>query len=173
MSEAMYNVGKIVNTQGIKGELKVLLQTDFPETRFQKGNKLILVDADQKTQMTVEVEFGRLQKNVYIVKFVGFNDINQVEKYKGWMIKVLASDLLELEDDQYYYHEIIGCNVVTDEGVELGIVTDILTPGANDVWVVTRPVGKPVLLPVIDDVVLKVDVAAKRIEVYIMEGLID
>jgi 16S rRNA processing protein RimM len=173
MSEAMYNVGKIVNTQGIKGELKVLLQTDFPETRFQKGNKLILVDAEQKTQMTVEVEFGRLQKNVYIVKFVGFNDINQVEKYKGWMIKVMASDLLELEEDQYYYHEIIGCNVVTDEGVELGIVTDILTPGANDVWVVTRPVGKPVLLPVIDDVVLKVDVAAKRIEVYIMEGLID
>jgi 16S rRNA processing protein RimM len=173
MSEAMYNVGKIVNTQGIKGELKVLLQTDFPETRFQKGNNLILVDAEQKTQMTVEVEFGRLQKNVYIVKFVGFNDINQVEKYKGWMIKVLASDLLELEEDQYYYHEIIGCNVVTDEGVELGIVTDILTPGANDVWVVTRPVGKPVLLPVIDDVVLKVDVAAKRIEVYIMEGLID
>lgn len=173
MSEAMYNVGKIVNTQGIKGELKVLLQTDFPETRFQKGNKLILIDPDGKTEMTVEVEFGRLQKNVYIVKFVGFNDINVVEKYKGWMLKVPASALLELEDDQYYYHEIIGCSVITEDGLTLGTVTDILTPGANDVWVVTRPVGKPVLLPVIDDVVLKVDVAAKQILVYIMEGLID
>jgi 16S rRNA processing protein RimM len=173
MSEAMYNVGKIVNTQGIKGELKVLLQTDFPETRFQKGNKLILVDPDKLTELVVEVEFGRLQKNVYIVKFVGFNDINLVEKYKGWMIKVPASALLELEEDQYYYHEIIGCSVVTEDGEKLGTVTDILTPGANDVWVVTRPVGKPVLLPVIDDVVLKVDVAAKQILVYIMEGLID
>ncbi|MEX2462180.1 MAG: ribosome maturation factor RimM [Paenibacillaceae bacterium] len=173
MSEAMYNVGKIVNTQGIKGELKVLLQTDFPETRFQKGNKLIMVDPDKKTEMTVEVESGRMQKNVYIVKFVGFDDINRVEKYKGWMIKVPASALLELEDDQYYYHEIIGCSVVTEDGETLGIVTDILTPGANDVWVVTRPAGKPVLLPVIDDVVLKVDVAAKQILVYIMEGLIE
>jgi 16S rRNA processing protein RimM len=173
MSEAMYNVGKIVNTQGIKGELKVLLQTDFPETRFQKGNKLIMQDPGQKTEMTVEVESGRLQKNVYIVKFAGFNDINQVEKYKGWMLKVLASDLLELEEDQYYYHEIIGCNVVTEEGETLGTITDILTPGANDVWVVTRPEGKPILLPVIDDVILKVDIAAKQILVYIMEGLID
>jgi 16S rRNA processing protein RimM len=173
MSEAMYNVGKIVNTQGIKGELKVLLQTDFPETRFQRGNKLILVDPEKKTEMTVEVESGRLQKNVYIVKFVGFNDINIVEKYKGWMLKVRASDLLELAVDQYYYHEIIGCSVVTEDGETLGTVTDILTPGANDVWVVTRPVGKPILLPVIDDVVLKVDVAEKQILVYIMEGLID
>jgi 16S rRNA processing protein RimM len=173
MSEAMYNVGKIVNTQGIKGELKVLLQTDFPETRFQKGNKLVLIDPDNKTELIVEVEFGRLQKTTYIVKFVGFNDINLVEKYKGWMLKVPASDLLELEDDQYYYHEIIGCTVVTEDGETLGTVTDILTPGANDVWVVTRPVGKPVLLPVIDDVVLNVDVAAKKILVYIMEGLID
>jgi 16S rRNA processing protein RimM len=89
------------------------------------------------------------------------------------MIKVSASDLLELEDDQYYYHEIIGCNVVTEEGETLGTITDILTPGANDVWVVTRPVGKPILLPVIDDVILKVDIAAKQIQVYIMEGLID
>jgi 16S rRNA processing protein RimM len=89
------------------------------------------------------------------------------------MLKVRASDLLELEDDQYYYHEIIGCSVVTEDGETLGTVTDILTPGANDVWVVTRPEGKPVLLPVIDDVVLKVDVAAKQILVYIMEGLID
>jgi len=173
MSEAMYNVGKIVNTQGIKGELKVLLQTDFPETRFQKGNKLVLIDPDKKTELIVEVEFGRLQKNVYIVKFVGFNDINLVEKYKGWMLKVPASALLELEDDQYYYHEIIGCTVVTEDGETLGTVTDILTPGANDVWVVTRPLGKPVLLPVIDDVVLKVDIPAKKILVYIMEGLID
>jgi 16S rRNA processing protein RimM len=173
MSEAMYNVGKIVNTQGIKGELKVLLQTDFPEVRFQKGSKLILVDAEQKMKITVEVESGRLQRNVYIVKFVGFNDINQVEKYKGWMIKVSAADLLELEEDQYYYHEIIGCSVETEEGDTLGTITDILTPGANDVWVVTRPAGKPVLLPVIDDVVLQVDVAAKVVRVHIMEGLID
>jgi 16S rRNA processing protein RimM len=173
MSEAMYNVGKIVNTQGIKGELKVLLQTDFPDVRFQKGSKLILIDAEQKTKLTVEVESGRLQKNVYIVKFVGFNDINQVEKYKGWMIKVGAADLLELEDDQYYYHEIMGCSVETEAGEALGTITDILTPGANDVWVVTRPAGKPVLLPVIDDVVLQVDVAAKRVKVHMMEGLID
>jgi len=86
---------------------------------------------------------------------------------------VSEEHLIDLDEDEYYYHEIIGCRVITDEGKELGTITEILTPGANDVWVVKRPGGKQALLPVIDEVILKVDVPEKTVHVHIMEGLLD
>ena len=78
-----------------------------------------------------------------------------------------------MEEGEYYYHEIIGCKVVTEEGQELGLVSEVLTPGANDVWVVSLPKGKQLLLPVIDDVILNVDIANKTIRIHLMEGLME
>ncbi|GFN31920.1 ribosome maturation factor RimM [Paenibacillus xylaniclasticus] len=176
MAEKWYTVGKLVNTHGIRGEIKVWPQTDFPEVRFAKGSKLTLFDEEKGGRVEVEVAGARLQKNVYIVKLKGYDNINDIEKYKGWTLKVSDNDLVDLEEGEYYYHQIIGCTVVTEEGEELGTVTDILSPGANDVWVVKgkgsngRP--KEILLPVIDDVLRKVDVANKTITVHLLEGLI-
>lgn len=172
VSGKLFNAGKIVNTHGIKGEVKILSQTDFPELRFGKGSALVLVDPEKGTTLTVEVEAGRPQKNVWLVQLAGYRDINQVEKFKGWQVKVREEDLVELEEDEYYYHEIVGCRVVTDEGEELGTISEILAPGANDVWVVNPPKGKPILLPYIDDVILKVDIPAKTVTVHLMEGLV-
>lgn len=173
MSEKLYNVGVVANTHGIKGELKIFPKTDFPELRFQKGSQLVLIDPTGAARIDVEVETARLHKNVYIVKFKLWNDINQVEKYKGWSVKVAEDQLAELDEDEYYYHEIIGCTVVTQEGAELGKVTDILTPGANHVWVVTPPKGKQILIPVIDDVIVDVNVKEKVITIEPLEGLIE
>lgn len=172
MSQRMFNVGKLVNTHGIRGEVKIIPTTDFPETRFAEKSELILQQPDSNNNVSVTVERSRLHKNMYIVKFAQFDNINDVEKYKGWMLKVSEEQLDELEDDEYYYHEIIGCKVVTDEGEELGVIEEILSPGANDVWVVKPAKGKSILLPVIDDVVLEVDVQEKIVKVHIMEGLI-
>ncbi|MNI54393.1 Ribosome maturation factor RimM [compost metagenome] len=171
MSDKLLIVGKIVNTQGIRGELKVLPQTDFPE-RFDADSKLIIVDAQNK-QTPVTVQSARLHKNVYIVKFKGFDNINDVEQYKGSLLKIEEKYQGKLDEGEYYYHEILGCTVVTEEGEELGEITEILTPGANDVWVISRPKAKQVLIPVIDDVVLEVDVPNKRVKIHLMEGLID
>ncbi|MGN7383287.1 ribosome maturation factor RimM [Paenibacillus sp. SAFN-117] len=173
MSGKLFNVGKIVNTHGIRGELKVVPHTDFPDIRFRKGSRLVLTDAEMTTRVPVIVESGRPQKNVYLVKFSGLDDINQVEKYKGWMLKVTEEDLVDLEEGEYYYHQIIGCTVQTEEGEVLGTIDEILSPGANDVWVVNRPQGKPVLVPVIDDVLINVDVAGKRVTIRVMEGMMD
>ncbi len=173
VEEKLYSVGKIVNTHGIRGEVKVLLQTDFPEERFVIGNTLIAVHPEDSAQrIIVRIEKSREQKGLYYIGFEGYTNINQVERFKGWMLKVTPDQLLELEDDEFYYHEIVGCTVVTDEGETLGTVKEILSPGANDVWVVKRPNGKDVLIPYIDDVVLDVDVEAKRIRIHLMEGLI-
>lgn len=169
----LYNVGKVVNTHGIRGELKVLPKTDFPDERFGKGSSLVLCDPATGATVPVEVESSRPHKNVYIVKLSGFDNINDVERYKGWMLKVSEEHMKELPEGEYYYHQIIGCSVVTDDGRELGTIEEILTPGANHVWVVRRPRGKPVLLPVIDDVILDVDVDRKRVTVHLLEGLLE
>jgi 16S rRNA processing protein RimM len=171
MNEKLITIGRIVNTHGIRGELKIVPETDFPE-RFETGSSLIIVDIQDK-QTPVKVQSARLHKNMYIVKFEQFGNINEVEKYKGSLLKMEEKYQQSLDEGEYYYHEIMGCKVVTEEGQELGLVSEILTPGANDVWVVKRPKGKELLLPVIDDVVLEVDVASKTIRIHLMEGLLD
>lgn len=173
MPETLYKVGKIVNTHGIKGEIKVLSYTDFPEVRFAKGSELMIVPEDGGKPVDVTVQSSRLHKNMYIIKLDGYDNINDVEKFKGSILKVGKEHLVELPEDEYYFHEIIGCTVVTDEDKELGVVTEILTPGANDVWVVQPKGGKSILIPVIDDVVLDVDIPNQKILVHIMEGLLD
>jgi 16S rRNA processing protein RimM len=175
MSKQLFTVGKIVNTHGIRGELKILPQTDFPETRFKKGSVLTLFQPETNAVMEAKVQSAREHKNMYFVKFEQWDNINDVEKYKGWLLKVTEDQLVDLDEDEYYYYEIVGCKVVTDECEELGVITEILTPGANHVWVVERPKGKgkPILLPVIDDVILRVDVAEKIVTIQLMEGLLD
>lgn len=168
----MLNVGKIVNTHGIRGELRVWPQTDFPEIRFRAGSKLLMVPPGGGEPVAVEVHAARLQKNVYILKLKGYNNINEVERYKGWSLKVPENDRVPLSEGEYYVRDIVGCKVVTDEGQTLGVIVDVLSPGANDVWVVEMTNGKQLLLPVIDDVILHVDVASKYVQVHLMEGLL-
>lgn len=174
MNGKWFTVGKVVNTHGIRGELKVLSQTDFADVRFAAGKKLIMLNEESGATLEVKIISSRAHKNVYILKLEGFDDINIVEKYKGWVLKVSESELVPLDEGEYYYHEIIGCSVVTEEGEELGTISEILSPGANDVWVVDRPKakGKQLLLPVIDDVLVKVNVKEKLVTVRLMEGLI-
>ncbi|WP_134700351.1 ribosome maturation factor RimM [Ammoniphilus sp. YIM 78166] len=167
-----YEVGKVVNTHGIKGELKIHSVTDFPEERYRKGSKLFLFHDNLPQPLTVTVETARLQKNTYIVKFKEYADINQVEKYKGGSLKVPEDERIPLEEDEFYYDDIIGCEVWTDEGELLGSVKEIITTGANDVWVVKMQNGKDVLLPYIEDCILEVDVPNRKITAHVMEGLI-
>ncbi|GGH59359.1 ribosome maturation factor RimM [Paenibacillus silvae] len=170
MAEFM-NVGKIVNTHGIRGELKIMPLTDFPEVRFAKNAEMFLFTSDDRP-VPVTVESARLHKNMYIVRLKEYGNINEVEKFKGGMAKVSKENLADLEEGEYYFHQIVGCSVITEEGETLGTITEILTPGANDVWVVKTPGGKEVLIPVIDDVVLDVDVEQKQVKIHLMEGLL-
>ncbi|MEQ9764371.1 ribosome maturation factor RimM [Streptococcus jiangjianxini] len=167
-----FNVGKIVNTQGLQGELRVLSVTDFAEERFKKGSQLSIFDDNDHHLLDVEIISHRKQKNFDIVKFKGLYHINDVEKYKGTMLKVAEENLTDLAEDEFYYHEIIGLDVYEND-VLIGQIKEIMQPGANDVWVVKRKGKKDLLLPYIPPVVLNVDVAGNRVDVEIMEGLDD
>ncbi|MFV9509890.1 ribosome maturation factor RimM [Tepidibacillus sp. LV47] len=166
-------VGKIVNTFGIKGELKVYLHTDFPEQRFQEDNQLYVGKEENPAEYRFTVEKARPYKNIYLLKFKEFDNINQVEKFRGYYLWITKDQQGNLEEGEYYYHQIIGCIVVTTDGEEIGKVTEILRPGANDVWVVRgKRSKKEFYIPYIDDIVKDVDVINKKIVIEIMEGLL-
>ncbi|ALO04077.1 ribosome maturation factor RimM [Lactiplantibacillus paraplantarum] len=171
-----YRVGTLVNTHGIRGEVKVVVVTDFPEERFKVGQQLVLFKSPDATTggVTVTITKSREQKGLYFLTFKGFDNINDVERYKGWTIKVPAEALHDLPAGEYYYHQIVGLQVVTTADEPLGTIKEILSPGANDVWVVQREHGQSdVLLPKIPQVIKNVDLATGVVTVELMEGLID
>lgn len=167
-----FNVGKIVNTQGLQGELRVLSVTDFKEERFKKGSRLAIFDPNDHLIDEVDIASHRQQKNFDIIKFKGMYHINDVEKYKGCTLKIAENNLSQLDDGEFYYHEIIGLDVY-ENGILIGQIKEILQPGANDVWVIKRNHKKDLLLPYIPSVVLNVDISNKRIDVDVLEGLDD
>lgn len=172
LTEKWFNVGKIVNTHGIRGEIRVISKTDFPDERYQKGNKLYIFQ-EGKEPLEVTVQSHRRHKNFDLLTLEGYYSINDVEPFKGALLKVPESQLGELEEGEFYFHEIIGANVYDEAGNEIGVVKEILTPGANDVWVVKRKGKKDVLIPYIDAVVKEVNVKEKIIIISPMEGLLD
>ncbi|MDF2859644.1 MAG: rRNA processing protein RimM [Neobacillus sp.] len=170
--EKWFNVGKIVNTHGIKGEVRVVSTTDFPEQRYKVGNVLFLFMPKSINPIELTIKNHRTHKNFELLTFEGLENINEVEKFRDGILKVPESQLGDLEEDEFYFHEIIGCLVLTEDGEEIGKITEVLTPGANDVWTVKGKGGREVYIPYIHDVVKKVDVKEKKVIIKPMEGLL-
>ena len=165
--EDYFRVGVIANTHGIRGEVKVFPTTEDPQ-RF-KGMKEIILDTGSEKKV-LEVASARFFKNLVILKFKGIDSINDIEKYKGKDLLVTRENAIPLNEGEYYIADIIGATVVTEDGAQFGILKDVLTTGANDVYVVD-PEGTEVLLPVIPDCVLARDMEQKIVTVHIMKGL--
>lgn len=138
MTKRWFNVGKIVNTHGIKGEVRVISKTDFAEERYKPGNTLYLFMDGRNEPVEVTVNTHRLHKQFHLLQFKERQNLNEVEELKNAIIKVPEEELGELNEGEFYFHEIIGCEVFTEEGELIGKVKEILTPGANDVWVIGR-----------------------------------
>lgn len=173
MSEKWFNVGKIVNTHGIRGEVRVISKTDFADERYQPGNTLYIFKEGSQEPIKVVVESHRVHKNFDLLTFEGMHSIQDVEQFKGSLLRVDENQLSELDEGEYYFHEIIGCKVYTDDGEEIGTIREILATGANDVWVVKRKAGKDLLIPYIDEIVKDIDIDEKKIIITPMEGLLD
>ncbi|WP_440602730.1 ribosome maturation factor RimM [Bacillus sp. GB_SG_008] len=167
-----FNVGKIVNTHGVRGELRVISRTDFPEERYKVGNTLYIWQEKGTEPLAVKVTSHRQHKSFDLLTFEGYNNVNEVEQLKGSLLKVPEEQLGELAEGEYYYHEIIGCTVVTEDGETIGTIKEILSPGANDVWVIKQPKGQDVLIPYIEEVVLQVNMDEKLVTIQVMEGLL-
>ncbi|UJL47916.1 ribosome maturation factor RimM [Virgibacillus sp. NKC19-16] len=171
MTENMFNIGKIINTHGTRGEVKVMRITDFEE-RFAVGETVYAVKEDEKL-IELVIAAHRIHKGFDLIIFEGFDNINDVEHLKGAQLKITEDQLTDLDEGEFYYHEIIGCDIYTDSGEKLGKIKEILSPGANDVWVVKQPKGKDILIPYISEVVTEIDIDAKKVVIEPMEGLLD
>lgn len=171
-----FNVGKIVNTHGIKGEVRIISMTDFPERRYKSGNQLTFFSKQDGIQFPLTVRTHRKHKQFDLVSFEELLSVEEVERLKGGLLKISEEQLNreELDDNEFYYYEIIGCNVFSEKGEFLGTITEILSPGANDVWVVQATGNrKPYYIPYIESVVKQVNVKEKRVTIHVMEGLIE
>lgn len=168
---AYYTVGKIVNTQGLKGEVRIISTTDFAQERYKKGSQLTLFRQGEPP-LPLTIATYRKHKQFDVVSFEGYPSINDVEAFKNGELKIEESQLHELEEDEFYYHQIVGLRVQSEEGEFIGTVKEILSPGANDVWVVEN--GKSVhYIPYIEPVVLNVDISQKTATIRVIEGLLD
>ncbi len=162
-------VGVITQTHGIRGEVKVFPTTD-DAARFKKLKEVTLAAGGER--ISVEIESVKFFKQFVILKFKGYDSINEVEKYKQGKLLVTRDKAVPLEKDEYFVADLIGSHVVTDEGEAFGTLKDVLATGANDVYVVSRQDGTEALLPAIKDCVKEIDMERKIITVHIMDGLL-
>ncbi len=161
-------VGEILKPWGFRGEIKIKILTDFGN-RLVKHKTLYLGEKARAFQ----VEHARLHSGYALVKFVGYDSDTSVAKLRGELVKIPASEAAKLKKGQYYHHQIIGLNVVTADQTPLGVITEILETGANDVYLVKTPQDKELLLPALKSVIKKIDLDAKTMTVELLPGLLD
>lgn len=147
-------VGKIVNTHGLKGEVKVIPLTDDPK-RYNEL-EFVLIDGVRRN-----IEGCKYQKDRVIVKVEGINSIEEAEKYKNKYMEIPREYAVPLEEDTYYIADIIGCKVYDTEGKDLGEIYDVIQTKNNDVYWIRKP--KELLIPVLLDIVIDIDVENKKI----------
>ncbi len=168
--EDLLQVGIITTTHGVNGEVKVFPTTDDP-ARFKKLKQVILDTGREKISLTVtQVRFF---KNLVILKFKDYDNINDVEKWKSKGLYVTRENAVKCEEGEYFIADLMGLSVFSDEGEALGELSEVLSTGANDVYVVTRAGERDLLLPAIRECILSIDMDERVMKVHVMDGLRD
>lgn len=168
--EQLLRVGVISSTHGVRGEVKVYPTTDDPN-RFKKLKKVVLDTG--REHLNLEISGVKFFKNQVILKFKGIDNINDIEKYKGKDLLVPREDAVELGEHENYVADLIDLTVVTDGGEVLGVLTEVMETGANDVYVVETENGEELLLPAIRDCILDVDLDKEVMTVHVLPGLFE
>lgn len=163
-------VGKIINTHGLRGEVKVTSWTDFPED-FEKLEYVIAKKRSGDEQLNIK--HIKYQKNNLILKFEGIDTIEQAELYKNTVLTVPKEALGELPEGVYYIADLIGCTVFDAGGNTIGTLADVFSTGSNDVYDIKRKEKKNLYVPIIDGVIEDVDIENKKITINIPDGLED
>ena len=168
--ENLLRVGVITSTHGIAGEVKVFPTTDDPN-RFKKLKKCIM--KTERETMELDIAGVKFFKNMVILKFKQFSNINEIEKFRNAELYVTRENAVPLSEGEYFVCDLIGLKVVDEENNEIGVVTDVLQTAANDVYEIETSDGKKHLFPAIKQCILGVDLEASVMKVHVMKGLID
>ena len=168
--EEMLRVGVITTTHGVRGEVKVYPTTDDAE-RFLELEEIWLDTG--KERLPLKIQNVKFFKNMVILKFEGYDDINAVQAWRQKDLLVTREQAVELKEDEYFIGDLIGLHVEDEEGNALGVLRDVLETGANDVYLVSRPGEKDLMLPAIKECIRKVDLEAGIMRVRVLPGLLD
>ncbi len=162
----MLEIGQVVNTHGIRGEIKIQPWCDDPII-FNELEYIYLDDERYRVLKT------RLHKNCEIVAVEGINNINDAELLRNKIVTVPREALGELPEGVYYVADLLGLEVRTTDGKILGKIGDVIRTGSNDVYQVKCPGRKDILIPVIEEAVREVNIDGGYVIVYLMKGLVD
>lgn len=168
--EDLFQVGIITSTHGVRGEVKVFPTTD--DVRRFKRLKEVILDTG-KEKKALEIEGVKFFKQMVILKLKGIDTLNEVEAYRQKSLYVTRANAVRLSRDEYFIADLLGLAVYDDEDKELGTLEDVMTTGANDVYVIKMLDGRELLLPAIKQCILNVDVNAGRMQVHVLEGLLE
>ncbi len=170
MLDDLLQVGVITSTHGLKGEVKVFPTTD-DMTRFD-DLECVIFDSG-KGKQEVAIENVKYFKNMVILKFKGFDRIEDVETLRQTPLYITREQAVPLEENEYFIADLIGCTVILEDQSEFGVVKEVLSSKSNDVYVVKTKEGKEVLIPAIYECILDVDIAKRVILVHLLEGLVE
>lgn len=156
-------IGKISAPHGVRGEVRIVPLTDFPE-RF-KNLKTVFLEDDSK----MELESVKFSNKFIIAKFKNINSRNDIEIFNGKLLMLNRSDIPSLPEGEYYNFDIIGLEVIDDKGSKLGKITEVLKTGSNDVYVVEGK--KQILVPALKKVVKEINLVDGFMKVELLEEL--
>lgn len=166
--EEMFTIGKIVNTHGVKGEMRVVPST-FDIKRFEKLKEVYV---QQKSLISYKLSGVRYHKNFVLIRLEGIDTMEQAERLKNATLKINRTDSLPLEENEYYLCDLYDLEVNTDEGRYLGKLVDIIETGSNDVYVIRHEeTQKEILIPAIKQCILSVNLEERKMLVHLLEGL--
>lgn len=163
-------VGVVTSVHGIKGEVKVFPTTD--DSRRFKKLKQVYLDTG-KELLSLEIEGVKFFKQMVILKFKGYENPDDVMKFRQKELWIDRKDAVRLSKDEYFIADLIDMEVCDEEGKRIGTLKDVISTGANDVYAVETPEGREVLFPAIKQCVLDIDTEARKMTVHVMEGLLD
>ena len=164
-SEPTVAVGRVTRAHGVQGEVAVFVISEVDD-RFVAGATVWLEDGT-----ALEIEASRKHGDRMLVRFRGVRDRTQAEALAKAILVVPEALSPELPEGSWWDHQLVGCRVETDGGRDLGELRDVIHTAANDVWSAVDDVGTETLIPVLNDVLVEVDVATKRIVVREIAGL--
>ena len=168
--DELLQVGIITQTHGIRGEVKVFPTTDDVK-RFKKLKEIILDTGKEK--ITLEIEGVKYFKQFVILKFKGFDNINDIERYKNKSLYVTRENAVRLRRNEYFIADLIDLSVFDEDEKQIGTLADVMQTGANDVYVINMTDGRELLLPAIKECILSVDMEERKMVVHILDGLLD
>ena len=165
--EPLYlSLGFLRRPHGVHGEIIMDLHTDFPE-RLLKGRKLFIGEEHKP----ITLEGVRSHGNGVLIKFKTIDTPEDAGQFRNQWVYAAMKDLPPLAEGRHYRHELVGINVVDEGGNPLGVLTEIIETGANNVYVVKDDSGKEILLPNIPSVILDLDFGARLMRVHLLDGL--